>query len=79
MILDTPVPEFASRVLGQHYIVAWGDQRDRLEELCRLTGIEVDLREGSRPFAGDRRAKTIRRPAGTSAGGLEQSAEEGRT
>lgn len=41
VILDTPVPEFASKVLGQHYIVAWGDQRGRLEELCRLTGIEV--------------------------------------
>lgn len=41
VILDTPVREFASRVLGQHYILSFGDQRDRLGELCRLLGIEV--------------------------------------
>jgi L-fucose isomerase-like protein len=41
VILDTPVREFASRVLGQHYILSFGDQRDRLSELCRLLGIEV--------------------------------------
>jgi L-fucose isomerase-like protein len=41
VILDTTVPEFAAKVMGQHYFIAWGDQRDRLEELCRLTGIDV--------------------------------------
>jgi L-fucose isomerase-like protein len=41
VILDTPVKEFAGKVLGQHYIVAYGDQRDRLEGLCALLGIEV--------------------------------------
>jgi L-fucose isomerase-like protein len=41
VILDTPVREFASRVLGQHYILSFGDQRDRLIELCRLLGVEV--------------------------------------
>jgi len=41
VILDTGVREFASRVLGQHYILTYGDQRDRLQELCVLLGIEV--------------------------------------
>jgi len=41
VVLDGPVREFASRVLGQHYILAFGDQRDRLGELCDLLGIEV--------------------------------------
>jgi L-fucose isomerase-like protein len=41
VILDSPVLEFASRVLGQHYILSYGDQRDRLEGLCALLGIEV--------------------------------------
>lgn len=41
VILDTPVTEFAGKVLGQHYILAYGDQRDRLAELCRWTGIEL--------------------------------------
>ena len=41
VVLDGSVREFASRVLGQHYILAFGDQRDRLGELCDLLGIEV--------------------------------------
>lgn len=41
VVLDSPVREFASRVLGQHYILAYGDQRDRLTALCGLLGIEV--------------------------------------
>ena len=41
VILDSPVSDFADKVLGQHYILAYGDQRDRLVELCRWTGIET--------------------------------------
>jgi L-fucose isomerase-like protein len=41
VILDTPVAEFAEQVLGQHYILAYGDQREQLAELCRLLGIAV--------------------------------------
>jgi L-fucose isomerase-like protein len=38
---DVPVDDFAQKVLGQHYILAHGDQRARLVDLCRLLGIEV--------------------------------------
>jgi L-fucose isomerase-like protein len=41
VILDTPVAEFAEQVLGQHYILAYGDQREQLAELCRLLGMVV--------------------------------------
>jgi L-fucose isomerase-like protein len=41
VILDSPVDDFAQKVLGQHYILAYGDQRDRLHEFCRLLGIDA--------------------------------------
>jgi len=41
VILDDPIPEFARKVLSQHYIVAYGDQRSRLVDLCRLLGVDV--------------------------------------
>ena len=41
VILDSPVDEFAQRVLGQHYILAYGDHRQPLSDLCKLLGIEV--------------------------------------
>jgi L-fucose isomerase-like protein len=41
IILDTPVDDFAQKVLGQHYILAYGNHRDQLADLCRLLGIEV--------------------------------------
>jgi L-fucose isomerase-like protein len=40
-IPDCPVPEFAQKVLGQHYIITYGDQRAALEDLCHLLGIAV--------------------------------------
>jgi L-fucose isomerase-like protein len=40
-IPDTPVEDFAQKVLAQHYIIAHGDQRAVLEDLCRLLGMEV--------------------------------------
>jgi L-fucose isomerase-like protein len=39
--LDTPLDEFAGRVLGQHYILSYGDNRGALADLCRLLGVEV--------------------------------------
>jgi L-fucose isomerase-like protein len=39
--LDTPVEEFAQKVLGQHYILSYGDNHKTLASLCRLLGIEV--------------------------------------
>ena len=41
VILDTSVDEFAQKVLGQHYIIAYGDHRSQLFDFCRLLGIEV--------------------------------------
>jgi L-fucose isomerase-like protein len=41
VILDTPVEDFADKVLGQHYILAYGDWSAQLKDLCRLLGITV--------------------------------------
>jgi L-fucose isomerase-like protein len=41
VILDSPVSDFAQKVLGQHYIIAYGDYREQLQDLCRLLGVEV--------------------------------------
>lgn len=39
--LDEPMESFAQKVLGQHYIVAYGDQTGALRDLCGLLGVEV--------------------------------------
>jgi L-fucose isomerase-like protein len=41
VILDEPVDAFAQKVLSQHTIVCFGDQRGQLTDLCRLLGIEI--------------------------------------
>ncbi len=41
VILDSPVEEFAQKVCGQHYILAHGDIRQQLLDLCRLLGMEI--------------------------------------
>ncbi len=41
VILDSSMDEFAQKVLGQHYIIAYGDHRRQLADLCRLLAIEV--------------------------------------
>ncbi len=41
LVLEAPVEAFAQQVLGQHYILAYGDIRPQLAELCRLLGIEL--------------------------------------
>ena len=35
------VPAFAENVMCQHYIIAYGDQRELMENLCGILGIEV--------------------------------------
>jgi L-fucose isomerase-like protein len=35
------VPDFADKVMCQHYIIAYGDQRELVENLCQILGIEV--------------------------------------
>ncbi len=39
--LDSPVEEFAQKVLCQHYILAYGDFSTQLKDLCWLLGIQV--------------------------------------
>ncbi|MEM2455304.1 MAG: hypothetical protein QXO15_01720 [Nitrososphaerota archaeon] len=41
VILDTPVEEFAEKVLSQHYIISYGDNTAVLKDLCKLLNIEV--------------------------------------
>lgn len=41
VILDTPVEEFAQKVTSQHYLVAYGDHREKLEDLCKILNIEA--------------------------------------
>ncbi len=41
IFLDTPVEEFAQKVSGQHYIIAYGNHRDKLEDFCRLKDILI--------------------------------------
>lgn len=35
------VPAFADKVMCQHYVIAYGDQRELIEDLCAILGIEV--------------------------------------
>ena len=41
IVPDGTVDDFAQKVLGQHYIIAYGNHRQALTDLCRLLGIEV--------------------------------------
>jgi len=38
---DCSVEEFAQKVYCQHYIIAYGDHRDKLTSLCNLLGITI--------------------------------------
>ena len=39
--LDVPVDDFAQKVAGQHYIIAYGDHTGVLKDYCYLKNIEV--------------------------------------
>lgn len=41
VVLDTPVEEFAQKVLGQHYIISYGDNRRLLGDLCAILGVTL--------------------------------------
>jgi L-fucose isomerase-like protein len=41
VVLDSPVEQFAQKVLSQHYILAYGDVTTEVTELCRLLGVEM--------------------------------------
>ena len=38
---ETPMAEFQDKVMGQHYILAYGDQRRAIRSLCRILGVDV--------------------------------------
>ena len=33
--------DFTRKVLGQHYILSYGDNRAELQDLCRILGVTV--------------------------------------
>jgi hypothetical protein len=41
MIFDYPVEEFVQKVMSQHYILSYGDNRGVLKELCAILKIGV--------------------------------------
>ena len=41
VIIDTNINDFANKVMGQHYILTYGDNRDVLADICKLKDIEV--------------------------------------
>jgi hypothetical protein len=41
IILDSPVEDFAQKVLSQHYIITYGDNYSLLKDFCKLKNIEV--------------------------------------
>jgi PBP1b-binding outer membrane lipoprotein LpoB len=41
IILDQPVDTFLENVLSQHYIIAYGNHRDVLNDLCHILGVEM--------------------------------------
>jgi len=38
---ECAVDEFAQKVYGQHYIISYGDNREKLKDFCKLLDIEV--------------------------------------
>lgn len=41
IFLDSPVEDFAQKISGQHYIIAYGNHFQTLRDFCYLKGIEV--------------------------------------
>lgn len=41
IFLDVPVEEFAQKISGQHYIIAYGDHTEAIKNYCYLTDIKV--------------------------------------
>ena len=39
--LDGPVDDFVQKVLGQHYILSYGDNTEALKDLCGLLGVGI--------------------------------------
>ena len=41
IVFDGPVEAFVQKVMSQHYIISYGDNRARLEALCSVLGVET--------------------------------------
>jgi L-fucose isomerase-like protein len=41
IIFDSPVEEFVQKVMSQHYILSYGDNRRVLESLCSILGVRT--------------------------------------
>jgi len=41
MIFDNPVEDFVQKVMSQHYIISYGDNRSLLQDLCAILSINV--------------------------------------
>jgi hypothetical protein len=41
VIFDKPAEDFIQKVMGQHYIISYGDNRALLENLCATLKIKV--------------------------------------
>ncbi len=41
IILDKPVEDFMRKVLGQHYIISYGNNLREFEDLCSILGVEM--------------------------------------
>ncbi|NMB95520.1 MAG: hypothetical protein GYA02_02760, partial [Clostridiaceae bacterium] len=41
VLLDTSIDDFAQKVMGQHYIVTYGDNTEVLKDICKLLDITV--------------------------------------
>ena len=41
IVFDSSTPDFIQSVMAQHYILSYGDNRSKLEDLCAILGIAV--------------------------------------
>lgn len=41
ILLDSPLEEFAQEVMGQHYIISYGDNTEAFADLCMLLSVDV--------------------------------------
>lgn len=41
VVLDSPVEEFAEKVIAQHYIISYGDNTALFKDFCRIHDIDM--------------------------------------
>ena len=40
--LDCPIDDFAQKVMGQHYIISYGNHLEALKDLCSILKVKID-------------------------------------